>query len=71
MLATKFAYSVMINFGIKPDFIESEQEFYDMWVPAFFILSFLVSLPKKLTALKYMSLVTAFTNIGLGIVVFS
>ena len=51
-----------------PSFIETEQQFYDYWVPFFFLMSFFVSLPKKLTALKYMIFVTALINIGLIII---
>ena len=44
-IATKFAYAVMDHFNVMPSFIDTEQEFYDYWVPFFFLLSFFVSLP--------------------------
>lgn len=51
-----------------PSSIKNEQQFYDYFVPIFFLTCFIVSLPKKLTALRYASFVTAIINVFIAIV---
>lgn len=68
LLATQFAYSILDYFEIMPSSIHSLQQFYDYFVPIFFLLCFFVSLPEKLTALSYASAATAIVNVFIAIV---
>jgi len=70
IFATQFGYSIMNHFNILPSSVKVEQQFYDYFVPVFFICCFMVSLPKKLTALRYASFATAIVNALIGYVSF-
>ena len=52
----------MKSFGILPSSISVSQQLYDIFIPPFFLVCFLMSLPKKLDALRYASMVTAVIN---------
>ena len=58
----------MEYFKILPSGIVVQQQFYDYFVPTFFLLCFFVSLPKKLTALRYASFATAIINAFIAVV---
>ena len=60
---------MMHYFQLLPGSITQIQQLYDYFIPTVFIVCFSLSLPKKLTALRYASFVTACVNLLLTIVV--
>lgn len=67
-LAAKFAFNMLEGHDLLPDILAKQEVFNRVWIPFFFVLSTLLSLPKKITALKYMGYVTSVINLGMGVV---
>lgn len=59
----------MSYFKLLPSFIQVEQQLYDYFIPTFFLISFFMALPKKISALRFASFATALINGLLAIVI--
>lgn len=60
--------SVVDSLGVRPSWASDDNDFADYFIIVTFVICFLGSLPKKLTALRYFTFVTAIINLFLGVV---
>jgi len=63
-----FGYSIFTGLGIGTSYIKSQEDFVDIFMPFFMIVSFLFSIPKKLSALKYISMLAAIMNVAVMLI---
>jgi hypothetical protein len=66
----KFGISVIDSFKIRPEWAKSDNELANYIILATFVLSFLGSLARKLSSLRYFSFITSLISLGVGFVEF-
>jgi len=65
----KFGISVIDSFNIRPDWAKNDNDLANYIIIAAFVLSFMGSLARKLSSMRYFSFITSVISLGVGLVV--